>query len=219
MAAMRSPAMPTSARNHGAPVPSTTRPLVMSTSNALAARAVQRRRSRWRVLARASAPPAQHHTLAQQRLAYIGMATQSYVESLDGCRASQSCGRWRRAPITGPALYVTRGVLDQTVTANGVVRFAMLPPWQALLGFICLAALVARRHRSSQRAARHDHGERGRGSRELVLPLFALIVLLLPFLPVLPDRWPVLQALAGPLAPSCGCRWRRCRCGCCGSRA
>ena len=32
-----------------------------------------------------------------------------------------------------------------------------------------------------------------------MLPLFSLIVLLLPFLPVLPDRWPVLQALAGPL--------------------
>ena len=34
---------------------------------------------------------------------------------------------------------------------------------------------------------------------ELVLPLFSLVVLLVPFLPVLPDRWPVLQALAGPL--------------------
>ena len=42
--------------------------------------------------------------------------------------------------ITGLALYVTRGVLDQTVTAGGVLRFAMLPPWQALVGFICLAA-------------------------------------------------------------------------------
>ncbi len=33
----------------------------------------------------------------------------------------------------------------------------------------------------------------------LVLPLFSLIVLLLPYTPVLPDQWPVLQALAGPL--------------------
>ncbi len=32
MAAMRSPVMPTSARNHGAPVPSTTRPLAITTS-------------------------------------------------------------------------------------------------------------------------------------------------------------------------------------------
>ena len=100
--------------------------------------------------------------------------------------------------VTGLALYVTRGVLDQTVTAGGVVRFAMLPPWQALLGFICLAALVL---------VGIDHLNRPRGTttarrprlRELVLPLFALIVLLLPYLPVLPDRWPALQALAGPL--------------------
>jgi hypothetical protein len=45
--------------------------------------------------------------------------------------------------ITGLALYVTRGVLDQTVTANGIVRFAMLPPWQALAGFICLGGLLS----------------------------------------------------------------------------
>src|SRR5688572_32882916 len=98
--------------------------------------------------------------------------------------------------IAGLALYVTRGVLDQTVTANGVVRFAMLPPWQALLGFTCLAALLL---------VGIDHLNAPRGTttakrprlRELVLPLFALIVLLLPYLPVLPDRWPALHALAG----------------------
>src|SRR5687767_8683114 len=90
--------------------------------------------------------------------------------------------------VTGLALYVTRGVLDQTVTANGVVRFAMLPPWQALL-------LVGIDHLN---APRGTTAKRPR-LRELVLPLFALIVLLLPYLPVLPDRWPALQALAGPL--------------------
>jgi hypothetical protein len=100
--------------------------------------------------------------------------------------------------ITGLALYVTRGVLDQTVTASGVVRFAMLPPWQALVGFVCLAALVL---------VVFDYLNAPRGTttanrprlRDLVLPLFALVVLLLPYLPVLPDWWPALQALAGPL--------------------
>src|SRR5688572_33103714 len=89
--------------------------------------------------------------------------------------------------ITGLALYVTRGVLDQTVTASGVVRFAMLPPWQALVGFVCLAALVL---------VVFDYLNAPRGTttanrprlRDLVLPLFALVVLLLPYLPVLPDR-------------------------------
>jgi hypothetical protein len=101
--------------------------------------------------------------------------------------------------ITGLALYVTRGVLDQTVTANGIVRFAMLPPWQALAGFVCLGGLLL---------VGIDHLNRPRGTTtatrrprlgDLVAPLVSLIVLLLPYTPFLPDRWPVLQALAGPL--------------------
>ena len=100
--------------------------------------------------------------------------------------------------ITGLALYVTRGVLDQTVTADGVIRFAMLPPWQALLGFICLAGLllVGVDHLNAPRGTTTMNRPR---LSALVLPLFSLIVLLLPFTPVLPDQWPVLQALAGPL--------------------
>ena len=100
--------------------------------------------------------------------------------------------------ITGLALYVTRGVLDQTVTASGVHRFAMLPPWQALLGFFCLGGLLL---------VGIDHLNAPRGTTtlnrprlgELVLPLFSLIVLFVPFLPVIPDWWPALQALSGPL--------------------
>ena len=100
--------------------------------------------------------------------------------------------------ITGLALYVTRGVLDQTVTPDGVIRFAMLPPWQALAGFLCLGGLLL---------VGIDHLNRPRGTTtatrprlgELVLPAFSLIVLLLPFLPIVPDQWPALQALAGPL--------------------
>ncbi|HYB96506.1 MAG TPA: hypothetical protein VEC39_16155 [Vicinamibacterales bacterium] len=100
--------------------------------------------------------------------------------------------------ITGVALYATRGVLDQTATPHGVVRFAMLPPWQALIGFVCLAGLVL---------VAIDQLNAPRGTTtfkrprlgELVLPLIASVVLLFPYLPIVPDRWPALQALAGPL--------------------
>ena len=101
--------------------------------------------------------------------------------------------------VSGLALYLTRGGLDQTVTPAGVVRFAMLPPWQALVGFTCLAGLVLL-------GIDHLNAPRGTSTvtrprlRDLVLPMFALAVLLLPYLPVLPDRWPALQALAGPLS-------------------
>ncbi len=100
--------------------------------------------------------------------------------------------------ITGAALYVTRGVLDQTVTTAGVVRFAMLPPWQALLGLICLVALVLVGI-DHLNAPRGTTAERRPQLGELVWPLFGLVILIVPFLPVLPDRWPVFQAVAGPL--------------------
>ena len=101
--------------------------------------------------------------------------------------------------ITGLALYVTRGVLDQTVTAAGVIRFAMLPPWQALAGFMCLGGLllVGIDHLNAPRGTTTTARRPRLG--ELVLPAFSLIVLLMPFLPFLPDWWPALQALAGPL--------------------
>jgi hypothetical protein len=100
--------------------------------------------------------------------------------------------------VTGLALYVTRGVLDQTVTPDGVIRFAMLPPWQALLGFVCLGGLllVGIDHLNAPRNTTMFKRPR---LGELVLPLFSVVVLLLPFAPVVPDRWPALQALAGPL--------------------
>ena len=101
--------------------------------------------------------------------------------------------------ITGLALYVTRAVLDQTVIANGAVRFAMLPPWQALVGFTCLAGLVLLTI-DHLNAPKGTSAARRPRLRDLVLPMLALGVLLLPYLPVLPDRWPVLQVLAGPLA-------------------
>jgi hypothetical protein len=100
--------------------------------------------------------------------------------------------------VLGLALYFTRGVLDQVLTPTGAVRVALLPPWQALGGFLALGALgllwLDRRAipRGTSSAVRPPLGP-------WLLPLFGLVLLILPYLPVLPDHLPALQMLAGPL--------------------
>src|SRR5687767_16033565 len=99
--------------------------------------------------------------------------------------------------VTGLALYFSRGVLDQVLTANGPVRVALLPPCVALAAFVGLAALGLLWHdrravpRGTATAVRPPLGP-------LVLPVFGLLLLLLPYLPVLPDALPALQMFAGP---------------------
>ncbi len=100
--------------------------------------------------------------------------------------------------VTGAGLYVTRGVLDQVITATGAMRIALLPPWQALLGFVCMAALllVGIDHLNAPRGTdRRQPPAAPRPGAAAPRAGGALI----PYLPVLPDRWPVLQILAGPL--------------------
>ncbi len=98
---------------------------------------------------------------------------------------------------TAAGLYVSRGVLDRVLTPDGSVRLALLPPWQSLIGFTAMAVLVmlwlARRREASQAAVA------GRSNVAAIgLPLFGLAALIVPYLPWLPDRLPVLQMLAGP---------------------
>jgi len=89
---------------------------------------------------------------------------------------------------TGAGLFVTRGLLDLVWMGDRAVRLALLPPWQLLLGFILLVAMILfGLHRLNPRLA------------DLAMPLLAPAALVLPFLPILPDRWPVVQILAGPL--------------------
>ncbi len=99
--------------------------------------------------------------------------------------------------ITSAALYVSRGVLDAGLVDGRGVRVAFLPPWESLVGFLLLGGVGL---------VLVDWLNRPRGSTAaraplaaLVRPLLALAVLVVPFTPVLPDRWPVLQTLAGPM--------------------
>ena len=100
--------------------------------------------------------------------------------------------------VTALALYFSGGVLDQIVTETGLVRVAMLPPWQAIGGFLTvggLALLWLDRRRLPRRTATAVRPPLG----PLVLPTLGLAVLVIPYLPVLPDVWPALQILAGPI--------------------
>ncbi len=99
--------------------------------------------------------------------------------------------------ITGAALYVSRGVLDAALVNGQGVRVAFLPPWESFVGFLLLGGvgLVLVNWLNQPRGSTAARAPLA----ALVMPLVALGVLLLPFTPVLPDRWPVLQALAGPM--------------------
>lgn len=96
------------------------------------------------------------------------------------------------------ALYVSRGVLDQVLTGNGPMRVALLPPLETFVGFAAVAALgllwLDRRTvpRGTATGVRPALGP-------LLLPAFGLLVLLVPYLPVVADRLPALQMLAGPV--------------------
>jgi hypothetical protein len=102
----------------------------------------------------------------------------------------------------GVGLWCARGALDVASTPRGVVRVAMVPSWPDLVGGTWIVLLVAwlTRHAVERFGSRRVFGVRlpGRIPRDLLVPLFALLVLILPFLPWAADRLPVLQALAGP---------------------
>jgi len=102
--------------------------------------------------------------------------------------ASVRAWRWPTAlVIAAVALWCTRGLLDiVSGPAGDVMRVAMLPPWWllAILVFVLGAGGLA--------------AIRAGADSDIALPLCALGVLVLPYLPWLPDRLPVLRAAAGP---------------------
>ena len=102
--------------------------------------------------------------------------------------------------VTGLALYVSRGVLDQVLTADGAMRVALLPSPLALVGFLAvggLGLLLLDQRTLPRGTATAVYPRVG----PLVLPLFGLSILLLPYLPWVPDLVPALQMIAGPARP------------------
>jgi hypothetical protein len=95
--------------------------------------------------------------------------------------------RWLSALLlTAIGLYFSRALLDIVSGSGGVIRVAMLPPWWELAAFVIVAIALA------VVAARADR------DADVILPVCALGLLALPYLPWLPDRVPVLRGLGGP---------------------
>src|SRR5262245_430511 len=99
----------------------------------------------------------------------------------------------------GLALYFTNSALDQVVADGALVRVAMLPGWQVLVAFLAMAAVTAAwlmRRSLPQTLTETPMRQR---LAPLLLPAFALILLIIPYLPFVPDWLPALQMPAGPL--------------------
>ena len=88
--------------------------------------------------------------------------------------------------LAAVGVWCTRGLLDIVGESNEVTRVALLPPWWLLAALVVIFGAIAV---GAERAGRDP---------DVVLPLCALGLLALPYLPWLPDRVPVLRAAAGP---------------------
>ena len=98
--------------------------------------------------------------------------------------------------VVAAALFVTAGVLDEAGLHGDRVRVAFLPPWESgagllLAAFVGLGLLLhyARPTTAPDRPLLPD----------VLWPMLASSALLLPFLPVVPDAFPLLQVPAGPV--------------------
>jgi hypothetical protein len=96
------------------------------------------------------------------------------------------------------ALYFSHGVLDQVVADGGAMRVALVPAWPVLAAFFAMSATaVLWLTRRAMPRTVTSLPVRQRVSA-LILPVFGLAFLIIPYLPYLSDWMPALQMLAGP---------------------
>jgi hypothetical protein len=100
------------------------------------------------------------------------------------------------ALLLGAALWLSRGVCD--VVGTGV-RVAYLPSAPELLGLAVLGWLGLTLVQAGIERGIAPTRPGAHLSSDAVTPLIALMLLVLPYLPWLPDRLPIISALAGPL--------------------
>jgi hypothetical protein len=100
------------------------------------------------------------------------------------------------AVVAGFALWLSRASFDVAGTGDAPVRVAMLPGLAELAGLVGLCLLlVAFITQSVHRANLKDPSYVVAG---ILMPLFALSLLALPYLPWLAEQVPALRLLAGP---------------------
>jgi hypothetical protein len=103
------------------------------------------------------------------------------------------------ALTAGVMLWLSRASYDVAGTSAAPVRVAMLPSPAELIGFVALALLIAVGLTSLLRTkATRGLAAFWEPATDTLLPLFALSLLVLPYLPWLADWMPSLRLLAGP---------------------
>ncbi len=102
------------------------------------------------------------------------------------------------ATVAGIALWISRASFDVAGTTAAPMRVAMLPSPAELMGFIVMALLIAAGLAVLLRRRRNREQTFWSVATEALLPLFGLLLLVLPYLPWLADWIPALRLLAGP---------------------
>ncbi len=102
------------------------------------------------------------------------------------------------ATLAGVALWVSRASFDVAGSAQLPVRVAMMPSAAELLGLVIMFLLIAAGVALLLRNGAEPDAPFWGAASDTLLPLFALGLLLLPYLPFLADWIPALRLLAGP---------------------
>jgi hypothetical protein len=101
------------------------------------------------------------------------------------------------ATTAGIALWFSRASFDVAGTTADTERVAMLPSPAELMGLVVLALLIAAGVAVVRDGSKAD-SPFWHGASDALLPLFALSLLVLPYLPLVADWIPALRVLAGP---------------------
>jgi len=102
------------------------------------------------------------------------------------------------AVTAGVALWISRASFDVAGTTVAPERVAMLPSVAELLGLIVLALLVAAGIASLVRNPQQRDAPFWDAAGDALMPLLGLAMLIVPYLPLIPDWMPALRLLAGP---------------------